>query len=155
VRLATVLGNFWKKVQRTDGCWLWTASTCSSGYGTFGAGERTYAAHRLSYQMHFGEIPKGRVVMHTCDVPACVNPAHLRIGSQAENVRDSASKGRHQNPVLFGEQHPGSKLSWADVVAMREAYSEGISIYRLAKQYQVAWATAKEAVTGVTWNKAS
>jgi hypothetical protein len=80
------------------GCWEWTASCARGGYGQFSTslvdGKTWYRAHRFSYVAHRGEIPDGMVVMHTCDNPACVNPDHLKLGTQADNMMDRDAKSR-------------------------------------------------------------
>ena len=77
-----------------SGCWLWDCDTFSSGYGRFRIGPSQYLAHRVSYVIHVGPIPKGMYLLHSCDVTGCVNPAHLRCGTQRDNVRDMIAKGR-------------------------------------------------------------
>jgi len=85
-------------VNEDTGCWKWTASCARNGYGQFMSsvkdGRMWYRAHRFSYLAHKGDIPAGMVVMHICDNPGCVNPDHLTVGSQAENIRDRDKKGR-------------------------------------------------------------
>lgn len=85
-------GRFWSRVTigTEDECWPWTGSRNQHGYGRLG---KIYA-HRLSWQFHYGPIPDGMIVMHACDVPPCVNPWHLRLGTQPENVADMIRKGR-------------------------------------------------------------
>lgn len=95
--------RFLKKINLSEnGCWLWNASTHKDGYGWFGPGGRgrVMLAHRWSYQYFSGEIPEGMYVLHTCDEPSCVNPQHLFLGTQADNVRDCAGKGR-RNQVRY------------------------------------------------------
>lgn len=80
------------------GCWLWTGGTIGFGYGCFvlDAADKARTAHRASYVLHVGEIPSGMEVCHACDVPQCVNPSHLFLGSHADNMADCSAKGRTQ-----------------------------------------------------------
>lgn len=91
--------RFWEKVDQgeADECWPWTASTDRYGYGQFHVDGRSLRAHRVSYELANGAIPEGRLVMHTCDNPPCVNPAHLVLGTAAENMQDKVRKGRQSN----------------------------------------------------------
>jgi hypothetical protein len=79
------------------GCWLWSACGTKAGYGLFGYEGKLQLAHRVSYKLHKGFIPEGMVVRHTCDTPSCVNPDHLELGTQGENIRESVRKGRHSS----------------------------------------------------------
>jgi len=82
----------------SDGCWLWTGTTQGRGaYPDFWDGKRHVRGHRFAWEQAFGPIPDGLVVMHTCDQPLCVRPVHLRLGTQADNLRDMATKGRSRN----------------------------------------------------------
>jgi hypothetical protein len=102
--------RFWAKVNQTETCWLWTASTTTFGYGVIGRGGKGGGfvnAHRLSWQIHFGDIPKGLCVLHRCDVPACVRPDHLWLGTKKENSLDAVAKGRwrHADPTQCKRGH--------------------------------------------------
>lgn len=92
-----VENRFWTKVNVQDGCWLWTASRSSKGYGMFWFEGQTVSAHRFSYELYNGSIPEGMVVRHKCDNPPCVNPDHLELGTQAANERDKIVRGRYRN----------------------------------------------------------
>lgn len=76
------------------GCWLWTASVNRKGYGRIGVGDAAALAHRVSWELHRGPIPGGLCVLHKCDVPACVNPDHLFLGTVPDNTADCIAKGR-------------------------------------------------------------
>jgi hypothetical protein len=111
--------NFFKKVAKgNDGeCWIWTAGI-SRGYGIVSREGRSIKAHRLSYEIHHGPIPPGMLVMHSCDNPSCVNPEHLSVGTETDNVRDMINKGRNKD--RRGEKHPLKKLSLKQVEEIRQ-----------------------------------
>ena len=94
--------NFWSKVDRRgpDECWPWKKACDKDGYGKFNIGFRSrrqyqIRAHRFSWLIHFGDIPTGLCVLHHCDNPPCCNPAHLWLGTKADNSHDCVRKGRH------------------------------------------------------------
>jgi hypothetical protein len=94
--------RFWKYVIKTESCWNWTGATDSFGYGHIGTyiPKRTMIkAHRLSYEMHNGKIPKGLLVCHTCDNPKCVNPKHLWLGTIQDNMDDRTRKMRSSHKI--------------------------------------------------------
>ena len=90
------IARFWDKVE-TDGsgCWLWTGG-CNrpGGYGRFRVGKKMVVAHRVAWELAYGPIPEGKRVLHHCDTPPCENPAHLWLGTQADNLQDCRDKGR-------------------------------------------------------------
>ena len=86
--------RFFRYVQITDTCWLWKGGLTHNGYGRYKINYRSVKAHRFSWELHFGKIPENALILHTCDNPKCVNPKHLEIGTQLDNVRDCQLKGR-------------------------------------------------------------
>lgn len=106
----------------TTGCWLWTRYKDKDGYGTtsmYIEGRlRPVRAHRASYTVYVGPIPEGMLVCHRCDTPACINPAHLFLGTATDNNRDKYPKGRAVH--YRGIAHPGCKISDIDVRKIRK-----------------------------------
>lgn len=132
---------FWKKVNKNapNGCWEYNNERCGKMHApvTF-KGVHTHA-HRISWELHHGKIPKGKFILHNCDNGICVNPAHLRIGTQKENMHDMFSRGRgYKFPVRKGEQHGMAKISEEDVREIRKSYASGdVSQWDLARKYKI------------------
>lgn len=93
--------EFWDFVKRTETCWLWQGHLNAKGYGQISRhlSRKRYMAHRVSYQIHKGIIPNGMLVCHSCDVRNCVNPSHLWIGTNNENMLDMKNKKRGRNAI--------------------------------------------------------
>lgn len=122
----SIVDRFFAKVDRSGSCWVWTGSCDWQGYGKFGVGDKNVMAHRFSWSNAHGVIPEGMLVCHKCDNPPCVNPDHLFMGSQAENVRDMIAKGRGNHPR--GENHPRARLSDKQVIKIRSSEEPGKTI---------------------------
>jgi hypothetical protein len=100
--------RFWAKVDKSAGdaeCWPWTAGRNRHGYGLYAFEGKTILANRGLWILLHGAVPEGRFVLHHCDNPPCVNPEHLYLGTQAENMRDLVVRGRHA--TLHGFKQPG------------------------------------------------
>ena len=143
--------RFWEKVNKTENCWLWMAGTTGEGYGSLRVvGHKTIKAHRYSWELHYGPIPDGLWVCHHCDIPACVRPDHLFLGTAADNCADKLMKGRGRLPR--GELTSWAKLTDADVREIRAAYAEGgITQQALARRYGVCSTTIFYAIARRNW----
>lgn len=146
--------RFWLKVRRTETCWLWSGAKDEIGRPAFVWNGKTGRAHRFSWALHHGPIPKGLEVCHHCDNPRCVNPEHLFLGTHAENMQDCGRKGRQRGNrgMFFGERHPMHKLTTDDVNVIR--LRRGESARKLADEFGVSTCTIREIQTGRTWNQA-
>lgn len=113
-----------EKTEKDGDCWVWTGSRHSNGYGRMSVKGRSRMTHRLSYELAFGPIPDGMNVCHRCDRKACVNPAHLFLGTQADNMRDMDAKGRRVTPDRRGESNGRAALSEEQVREIRRLRRE-------------------------------
>ena len=150
------LDRFWAKVNKTsvDGCWIWTGATCGPdrNYGNFRYLGKNIKAHRLSYEIAFGPFSSELLVCHKCDNGLCVNPSHLFIGTQKDNIDDMHKKGRAVHVGLKGENHPRHKLTNADALEIRSLYAAGKSQYALADMFGVSRSTIANVVRDDTWS---
>lgn len=139
-----------------DVCWLWTGTLNHSGYGLIAVGTKSAGqllAHRVSWTIANGEMPEGKwVVMHSCDRPACVNPKHLRLGTQAENLQDMRAKDRgfggFSVAPIQGDKHHSAKFTEAQVREIR-ASTENSTL--MAKRLGVNRASIIKIRARVTW----
>jgi plasmid maintenance system antidote protein VapI len=145
--------RFKRKFERDDdsGCWIWTAATDKDGYGVHSDDNDDYVrAHRFSYQIHKGEIPKGAYVLHNCHNPACVNPDHLRVGTNSDNMIDAFEEGDITTEM---QREKVRELNREQVIEIRNRYQEeDISQVDLAAEYGVSGPTVNELLNGVTWS---
>ena len=133
--------RFWLYVKRgrDNDCWLWTGSK-RGAYGKIKNSRKSLLSHRVSYELHFGVIPNGMLVCHRCDIPGCVNPNHLFLGTQADNVRDMRAKGR-------AVDHP-RKLSDSDVLEIIRRRLAGERGYLVAASFGVSDCVVSEIFRG-------
>jgi hypothetical protein len=117
------------------GCWVWMGGTTVRGYGQIESHKRKLYAHRASYEAFIGPIPEGMYVCHACDNVACVNPNHLFLGTQKQNLQDMASKGRSTR----GEKNPQAKLTEMDVHVIKKFFftKSDVTDAEIAKLYGV------------------
>jgi hypothetical protein len=126
--------DFWAKVNKTDDCWEWTGGLFSSGYGCFQYHGKIFLVHRFSVMLD-GRDPTGLYVCHKCDNIKCVNPDHLFLGTQQDNMDDMIKKGRHVRSPNAG------KLRKLTDDQVREIRNSDLSGRKLSKMYDVATAT--------------
>jgi hypothetical protein len=141
--------RFWSKVERsTDGgaCWPWTAAANYSGRGLFRFRGRNQVASRVAYILTVGEIPDGQCVCHSCDNPSCCNPAHLWLGTQAENMADKYRKGRGNH--ARGESAGNAKLSAAEVL---DIIHSPCPTRELSERFGVTTALVRAIKRGEAW----
>lgn len=150
-----LIDRLWAKIHigETD-CWEWTGYRDRAGYGTIKVDGEMMLVHRASYEVHRGAIPPGEghhgtCVMHICDNRCCVNPAHLMLGTQVENIADRDSKGRQQR--VWGEAKASAKLKEADILAIRaEKPRHGLHAH-LGRQFGVSANQIQMIRTGRSW----
>ena len=154
--------RFFDKVspEPNSGCWLWCGTVIPDGYGMVRVGSRTDGsrrgalAHRFSWEMHRGPIPTGLHVCHHCDVPSCVNPDHLFLGTDQDNTDDKMRKGRHatQRGVSFAGHRSGhEKLNASDIPDIRRRLKGGELHRAIAADYGVVPSNISQIAAGKTW----
>lgn len=142
--------DFWGKVEKTEGCWIWKgAAKQSEGYGFFTVNGRQQYAHRYAWELEHGPVQGGLLVLHQCDNPACVRASHLFLGTHQDNVDDCIRKGRRR--YVRGEAHPIAKLTASKVAEIRYRVGAGESQRRLAIEFGVHPMTVSEIVHRKIW----
>lgn len=131
-------------------CWVWQDSLTKSGYGQMKVAAKMVLAHRLSWIIHNGSIPKGTQVLHQCDNPSCVNPNHLFLGDHDDNMKDMAKKKRAR--ISKGEQNPNARLKTSDVRAIKKASAIGYKRRELAKMFGVHLSQIDRIINGKCWS---
>lgn len=168
------IASFWSRVARTDddACWEWQGKR-DRNYGVVtvypNGKARSFRAHRVSYFLHHGSIPEGKLICHHCDNRACCNPSHLYAGSHSDNNHDTFNRGRKKGYLgtrFKGEDHPNrkhpermargsrctqSKLTEAKVKELRERYANGERIEDLAREYGLHKNTPYDIINRKKW----
>ena len=144
---APEIERFWAKVVKepNSGCWLWTGAS-SHGYGSLRFRGHGCRAHRVAWELHRGAVPNGVSVLHKCDTPLCVNPDHLFLGTQADNIKDAVAKGR----IRRGGEAGPSKLTADQVWEIRRRLPTS-TVTVLAREFSVAPASIRWIRDGKSW----
>jgi hypothetical protein len=144
----TMKERFWEKVDKngpvilSEPCWIWTGSLNEWGYGRFFTeGSTRVYAHRFSFELHHGALPKGLKALHHCDNSTCVNPHHLYAGTDQDNRRDALRRGRQ----------PTAKLTLAQVREIRALHKQGIAAKSLAILVKLHATTVRSVIRNKTW----
>jgi hypothetical protein len=148
--------NFWRRVDTTslDGCWPWLGGINTWGYGAAQFRGKYSNSSRVAAFLSHGEVPENLVVCHACDNPLCCRPSHLFIATQAENLKDCRDKGRAVYRVGVQHHRATAKITAAQVLDARKAYSEGETQTSIARRLGVHSATISRAVRGEVWRDA-
>ncbi len=150
-KIKTMEERFWPKVKKTKNCWWWLAWKVPHGYGVMSkdyTGKKIYA-HRASWIIHFGSITDNLCVLHKCDNTSCVNPKHLFVGTQKDNIADMVNKGR--KVIQRGEEKSYSKLKNDDVYEIRRLHALGIKSKKIAPQFNIRPGTVRGIVFRRSW----
>lgn len=148
-----MMKRFWDKVKKTDDCWIWIAAT-RAGYGILKIKGKLISSHRLSWELHFGKIPKGKFVCHHCDNRKCVRPDHLFLGTVKDNVKDAIKKEKMWQIKMLpfyslGRINATRKLTQGQAQEIREKHFKNHYPYRkLMKYYKVSMGTIEKIMKG-------
>lgn len=150
LNLLPVHENFFRKISKQSNekdCWLYISE---ERYGKISVGRMTLLAHRYSYELHIGKIPKGFYVCHKCDVTLCVNPKHLFLGTSKDNTQDMLIKkrGNHRK----GSKHHWSQLNEDQVLEIKKKLFKREKVRILAKEYNVSYSVIDQIRSGKSWN---
>jgi len=142
--------RLWRKIiKQAAGCWIYQGCLNKFGYGVIAtrAGQAPSLTHRIAYVSRHGAIPEGKCILHTCDVPACVNPDHLFVGTRADNIADCVSKKRNS----FGEKNGHSVLSERDVLDIRNMITLNFDDTYIASKFNVSRKAIYDIRSGKNW----
>ncbi|MEK6884344.1 MAG: HNH endonuclease signature motif containing protein [Nanoarchaeota archaeon] len=141
-----------KRIEKVkSGCWIWKRSKTDVGYGHLTFDGIYYSAHRFSYIIYKGEIPKGLFVLHKCDNRLCVNPKHLFVGNQSDNMKDCYIKNRHARISVLGQEAWNSKLKDKDVVKIKKLYKMGLIQKKIAEMFNVDRSLISRVINNKRW----
>jgi predicted XRE-type DNA-binding protein len=142
-------------VRKTRSCWIWIGYKNELGYGriTIGHGKQV-KAHRFIYEQTYGKIPDGMNALHKCDNPSCVNPRHIYLGTQKDNVRDMMKRKRGGYKVFCGESHWNRKLDMEKVELIKKLWQEGELFQReIGEKVGISQQVVSKVINGKAWTK--
>jgi hypothetical protein len=143
--------EFWSRVKRGSGCWIWNGQIMD-GYGFLHFDRKRKYAHRMSWELHHGAIPLRLVVCHECDNPPCVNPKHMFLGTNQDNVRDRFLKGRSAKGNRNGSRIHARKLNLIKASEIRKRYAEGgVSQKLIGMEFGVSRSTVEDVIKNRLW----
>ncbi len=150
MRRSNTIADFWGRVdiRNSDECWEWQGGRNQKGYGKFYLESGKMYAHRFAWTITNGDIPPGTVVRHTCDNPPCCNPAHLELGTHADNMRDAVERGR----IARGSRQGKAILGEGDVTEIWRLLSEKKTQAEVAATYGVGRKAINDIATGKSWS---
>lgn len=140
--------RMYEQVEKTESCWLWTGYLRNDLHGSLYYRGRNIYVHRLAWALENGDIPAGKCVCHHCDTPNCVNPEHLFLGTQADNVADMMEKGRDRTVARKGMNHGNATLTDGEVEAIRQAAADGEEQRSIAARFGCAQSHVSRIVRG-------
>ena len=151
------LNRIWKKIDRSTGCWMWMGKKDEQGYGVIDIQGKHKKVHRIAWELTYGPIPARMLVCHKCDNTSCVNPDHLFLGTQKDNMQDCARKGRtnpHINPLnQSGEKNNFAKLTRTQVEEIRVMKNTTELTQRsIAKIFGISDSQVGRIITRENWN---
>ena len=132
-----------------NGCWIWNKCLNQNNYGVIRARGKNYLAHRLSFEIFKKENPKNKFVCHKCDNPLCINPEHLFLGTQKDNLKDAKNKNR----MINGESHYRSKLKINDILEIKKMCKSGITQKLISKKFNVSESNISKINSNKTWKR--
>lgn len=147
------LTKFWGRVDKTPTCWNWVGACLPKGYGMVGMGKRVYRVHRIAYYYFHKVDPLDNDVLHTCDNPKCVNPSHLFLGTNLDNIKDKMNKGRYNH--IKGSQMGNATLSEDLVKLIKQYLAQGYTQTSIAKAFLVTKQTIWKIAHNEAWTHVS
>lgn len=141
--------RFNRHVFKTAKCWLWSAGVSSKGYGHFFVEGKQMPAHRVAWAIEHGADAGDLMVCHKCDIPSCVRPDHLFLGTNADNIRDMWAKGRRKEPI--GEASLNAKLTENEVREIRALRPQGVTAGDIAKRFGICYSHVYDIWNRVAW----